>query len=152
MRYITTLSAFVLLLAACGNGAADETTSTSADETQSGATTMAEETESEAAGTVTIGDQTWEFAATMQCRVMSDQVSVSGTAAEDPDVEIVFDVFGEGDYNLSVIGPEIEWTAGRAGGGTVEEVSIDGTSVSGTATVSDVMSGETADATFEFNC
>ena len=141
MRYLTPLLACLLLLAACGDGTTDE-----GDQQD---TTMAEDS-GESAGILSVGDQSWELSP-RQCSVRSDQVTIWGTAISDSDVEIVFDVFSEGDYNLSVTGPDFEWLAG-SGTGVVEDVAIEGDTVSGTATVTQGFSGDSAQATFEFNC
>lgn len=97
-------------------------------------------------GTVTIGDQTWEFDSS-QCSVYAeDVVSISGSAIADPAVEIVFDVFGPGEHELRVDVDGASWT------GTSESISatVDGNDVTGGGTV--VYGLESADATFEFHC
>ena len=136
MRYLTALFALILIVAACAG--------------TDGTTAAENGGDGEVAGTVTVGDQTWELSP-RQCSVRSNQVSVWGNAVDDPDVEIVFDVFDEGDYNLSVTGPDFEWLAGT-GTGVVDNVDIDGNSVSGTATVTQGFSGDTAEASFQFDC
>ena len=97
---------------------------------------------------VTIGDQSWDFAP-RQCSVYaSDTVSISGGAVSDPGFEVVFDVFGADRFNFGADVDGVSWTAGS----DAIAVAVDGNDVTGTATVSDLMTGESAPATFEFHC
>jgi hypothetical protein len=101
------------------------------------------------AGNVSVGDQSWQFAATMQCSVYnSDTVSIAGSAVSDSDIEIVFDVFASDQAALQVRVGDKEWS----GNADQFQVSVDDKSVSGTATMTDLMSRGTAAAVFEFNC
>lgn len=100
------------------------------------------------AGVVTIGEQSWQFAS-RQCSVYAaDTVSIWGSAVSDPDVEIIFDVFDVDQFNFEVDVDGVQWTAAS----DAIEATVAGQDVSGTATVSDVISGESSKATFEFHC
>lgn len=139
--------------AAVPGGSVGETDSANADTT--GVTDATESTTepgddpaAASSGVVTIGQQTWQFAP-RQCDVFAaDTVSIWGGAVSDPGVEITFDVFDADRFNFEVDVDGVEWAAAS----DAILVTVDGQDVTGTATVSDVMSGESSTATFEFHC
>ncbi len=79
---------------------------------------------------------------------LPEQVSIAGHAASDPDVEITFDVFAPGDESLQVGAENEKWMADA----DAIEATVEGTTVSGTASVQRLIGGETGEATFEFTC
>lgn len=132
---------FVLITASCGS---DDTPTT-----ESVPTGPDEKAVLKSAGSVSIGDQSWQFAATTQCRAYNrDTVSIAGSAVSDSNVEIIFDVFDSDRATLQVRVGDKEWS----GNADEFQVSVDDQSVSGTATVTDIMSRDSAAAVFEFNC
>lgn len=149
---LTVLAAIVLVIAACGD---DSEAATSTTGPMPGTTTTADTGTTMApdgapGGSVTIGDTTWAFDPTIQCGFFPGGViSIAGNAAGDPEVEIVFDAFGEGDLELSVSGPDFLWRAG--GADAFSDIETSASSISGTATVS-ATNGTTAEAEFAFTC
>lgn len=148
---IVVLGALVLALtASCGGDDEDPTavpTEATSEVTATAAPSDGDDDVTESAGQVTIGDDTWELDP-RQCDVFPGGiVSVSGFAIGDPDVEIVFDVFEADKENLSVSSSDANWSALS----DAIDVQVDDRRVSGTATVVTAI-GESADATFEFNC
>jgi len=155
-KRVPLLAGAVLLLIAvsCGDDTTPETATATEgpDATAAAATATSEPAQNAstgAMGTVTIGDESWEFAGTTQCSVFAaDTVSIAGTAASDATIEIVFDVFAADRAELAVTVGDKEWS----GPTDTLQVSFDDQTASGTATVSDLTSGDTAAATFDFTC
>ncbi|MGB5448686.1 MAG: hypothetical protein WBM80_07155 [Woeseiaceae bacterium] len=132
---------FVLVNASCGGNDTPNAAAVPAKPGQSASVNSA--------GKVSVGNQSWQFAATMQCSVYnSDTVSIAGSAVSDSDIEIVFDVFASDQAALQVRVGDKEWS----GNADQFQVSVEDKSVSGTATVTEIMSGDTAAAAFVFNC
>ena len=144
-----------LALAACGD---DDTTATTGAES-SAETTMTDGggdedmdggADATTAGEVTIGAETWVFVPDIQCSVWPDDtINIAGSAEMDSEVEIVFDRFDDGSQDLRVSGPDFTWMATTD---DFDEVSVEGDTVSGSATMSRMIGGDTATATFEFRC
>lgn len=148
MRFVEILFVLALLVAACG----DDTGSDASAEpgTASGATTTSADAGGSggAAGSVTIGAETWEFDPTIQCRVTESQTHIAGVAVSDPTVSIVFDYVEGGVQALSVSGEEFQWFSD-----SLEAVEIAGDSVGGAAVMGrPTGTGDLEDATFEFSC
>lgn len=159
------LTAFALLLASCGGDDTTDAGDTGDQTTDDGGTQAGDDTgggddttdepadggdmaAGDEGGEVTIGGTTYVVVPSIQCLVLPTTVSIAGHAASDETIEIVFDVFEPGDENLSVSqGSQFGWSAGA----DAIEATIDGKTVTGSATVQS-QSGESADATFEFVC
>ncbi|MGI9323730.1 MAG: hypothetical protein ACR2PZ_00815 [Pseudomonadales bacterium] len=98
-------------------------------------------------GTVTIDGQTWTFVPSIQCSVYpGNVVSIAGTAAQDPAVEIVIDLGGPNGVSVGSDGDPNSWRA------VVDSISsnIDGQRVSGSAEFR--RSGSNAKGTFDIRC
>jgi hypothetical protein len=149
------LAVAVFLVVACGgnddddNGGDPEATATGApagddsnDEPTGGG--------GDPTGTFTLGEDTWTFAASIQCGIFPGPVvAISGNAVEDAGVELVVDLDVENDLvEAAVSRGDENWTAEN------ENVSIevDGDTVSGEGTFREFISGATADGSFEITC
>lgn len=103
----------------------------------------------ERAGSITVGDQTWNIVF-KSCQVYPGPiVNVWGSAASDPELEITIDYGGP---NQAVVGSgrDALWHAVKE----TLDVQVDGQSARGTASFSEHSGGggNTADGSFEVNC
>lgn len=149
-RLVLPLLAASAMLAACGDdGTAGAAGATPADQS---ATTSAADADAatpagaRGGGEVTVGEQTWAFAPTIQCMVSGDEIAIiAGEAVDDPSVEISLDVTPDGqrfdvtidDVTMFAQGAEVTAT-------------ITGTTVSGSATLSG--GPDTTEARFDLAC
>lgn len=102
-------------------------------------------------GSITVDGETWTISSFRQCSVYPGGiVSIWGSAARNPELEIVIDYGGPDQVRIGNDGPDAVWQTDR----DTLELQIDGRSVSGTATFSRYAGGtkETAQGTIDVNC
>lgn len=112
-------------------------------------------------GTMTIGDQTWEIVADIQCLHIGNNLGLNGHAVNDPSIQVSISAQGDAqddsDASLKNEAENVFWRAGSIyQGATVPEFEIDGNHVQGTATFVNIYAPanapETAEGSFEFSC
>lgn len=104
-------------------------------------------------GTITVGETTWTIVPATQCSIYpGNVVSIAGHAANDPDLEIIIDRFGEGKGGVR-IGSETGDNSWHAMPDTLK-FEIDGKRVRGSATFNRYFTG-TGNSTmgsYDINC
>ncbi|HUF53235.1 MAG TPA: hypothetical protein VMR52_05605 [Dehalococcoidia bacterium] len=161
------ISGVLLLLAACGdddddagNGdPAEQATETDAAD-NGDAPTDGDEPDNGGidggvAGTITVGDETWEFVPTIQCGNFFDvagQIYISGVAASDESIEISID------HDDSLMEAKVRreqgieqpyWVADESSGISFE---VNGDVVAGSGTFINFLTQEEADGSWEITC
>lgn len=138
-------TACILLFALCLNGCGGEQqTTTGEQQTRSGE--QVGKVEGGPSGTVTIDGQVYTMDRFVQCSVFQqDTVNVFGTAEGN---EITLDVFSQDSAQLTLVidGQELH------GDAKDPQISVEGATISGTATLGSLMGGEQVKADFEFRC
>lgn len=161
------LVSLLILMAACGDdddddGSAngDPTAQPTEDNGNGDAPTNGDQPDNganggEVAGTITVGDESWDIIPTIQCGNFYDaagQIYISGVSAEDPAIEITLD------YDDSIVAASVRreggieqpyWTSTDDTGLTFE---VDGSVTRGSGTFRNFLSSEEADGSFEVTC
>lgn len=147
------LALSAVVLAGCGGDITDEqadpaaTSAAPSEPAATSAPTPAADASARGGGEVTLGDTTFAFVPDVQCQIGSDGsfAVIAGHAVDDPDTEFSVDaVDGDPRVDTTVDGQYLSAT------GDAVTVTIDGSTVTGTATLSDGV--DAREASFKLSC